>query len=112
MQLTEVRPGWIQDDTVARLIERAESCANPRHHLPSGWRSPRVPAAGLIAGLRAEHEHARGVRRRCQCGFTRRGGISPDAADLTLEECVILLGYGPDALASYLQAEIDASPSI
>ncbi len=43
-------------------------------------------------------------------GFTRRGGISPDAPEITLEECVILLGYGPDALGSYLQAEIDASP--
>jgi hypothetical protein len=45
-----------------------------------------------------------------QSGFTRRGALAPTLADMTLEECVIWLGYGEDALDGWLGDEIEAWP--
>ena len=45
-----------------------------------------------------------------ESGFTRRGGLAPTLPEYTLEECVILLGYGEDALDGWLGDEIEAWP--
>jgi hypothetical protein len=45
-------------------------------------------------------------------GFTRRGALTPTVPEYTLEECVIFLGYGEDALDGWLGAEIEAWPEL
>jgi hypothetical protein len=45
-------------------------------------------------------------------GFTRRGALMPVLPEYTLEECVVLLGYGEDALDGWLGTEIATWPEL
>jgi hypothetical protein len=46
-----------------------------------------------------------------ESGFARRGSLQPDVPEYSIEECVILLGYGTTAYEDWVSSEIALNPS-